>query len=323
MQSLKAGKYAPVYYLYGEEHFYIDQLVNYIEMHVLDEASKGFNQSVVYGRDAEVANVVSAARRFPMMAPYQVIIIKEAQTMKGLDDFVAYLEKPVPSTILVIANKSSKLDKRTKFFKALSKHVVFESGKLYQDKIAGWIISYLREKGFTISVRAATIIADSLGTDLSKVANELEKLIINKQGETEITDTDIELKIGISRDYNIFELINALAQKNTSRVFQIAYHLGKAKDFSIIAAVINFNTFFKNTYIAKQKNLSDAGKIQSQLGLNFLQARDLANSVKHFSLLEIERNIRLLKEYDLKSKGVNNISATQEQLFKELLIKML
>jgi DNA polymerase-3 subunit delta len=324
LQSLKAGKFAPVYYLFGEEHYYIDLLTQYIEEKVLDDASKGFNQTVIYGRDADVAQVISAARRFPMMAPYQIIIIKEAQTLtKGLDDFVPYFEKPVPTTILVIANKSAKLDKRTKFYKALSGHVIFESKKIYQDKVANWIESYLKSKSYTLSSRAASIIADSLGNDLSKIANELEKLIINKQGNREITDTDIELRIGISREFNIFELINALAQKNTARVFHIAHHMSKSKEFSIIAAIINLNTFFKNTYIAQQNKLTDINRIQQEMKLNFLQAKDCAASVKHFSSAEIERNFRLLKEYDLKSKGVNNVSVQQDQLFKELLLKML
>lgn len=323
LQSIKAKKYAPVYYLYGEEHFFIDQISNYIEHNLLDEASKGFNQTIVYGKDAEVANIVSAARRFPMMSDYQVIIIKEAQLLKRLDDFETYLEKPVPSTILVICNKTSKLDKRTKFAKLILNHVVFESKKLYQDKIAGWIEGYLKAKNYTISPKAATLIADSLGNDLAKVVNELEKLIINKDGDTQITDTDVELKIGISREFNIFELVNALAMKNTSRVFHIAHHLSKSKDFSIFGSIINLNTFFNRTYIAKQSNLSDVNKIMSELKLNYPQAIDCVNSVRYYSIPEIERNIRLLGEYDLKGKGVNNPSTSHEQLFKELLLKML
>jgi DNA polymerase-3 subunit delta len=323
VQSLKSGKYAPVYYLFGEEHFYIDQISDLIEKTVLDEASKGFNQTILYGRDVDVQTLVSSARRFPMMAPFQVIIVKEAQHMKMNEAIEPYLEKPVPTTILVLCSKSAKLDKRTRFYKLLDKHIVFESKKLNQDKIAGWIVAYLKQKGYQITAKASNLIAESLGNDLSKVVNELEKLIINKEGNTEITDTDVELKIGISREFNIFELINSLSNKNASRVFHIAHHLSKAKDFSIIPCISNLSTFFNRTYLVKQSKTTDSRKLQTELGLNYYQSIDCANASRHFSLEEIERSIRLLHEYDLKSKGVNNVYSNQEQLFKELLLKIL
>ncbi len=203
MSDVKAKKFAPVYYLYGDEHYYIDELCNYIEQNALSDAEKGFNQTVLYGKDTDANAIASSARRFPMMSPFQVIIVKEAQTMKGLDDLESYLDNPVPTTVLVICNKSSKLDKRTRFYKAISKHIVFESKKLYDNQLAPWIEQYLKNEGYSISQRAASLIADSLGSDLAKIANELEKVIINKNDDKEITDTDVELKIGISREFNI------------------------------------------------------------------------------------------------------------------------
>lgn len=323
MSQLKAGKYAPVYYLYGDEHYFIDEVSNYIEHHVLNDGEKGFNQTVLYGKDSDVRTIVSNARRFPMMAPYQVIIVKEAQTLKELDEFEAYFEKPVPSTILVICNKSSKLDKRTKFYKALAKHVIFESKKLYDNQLPPFIEAYLKSKGFKISARAVQLIADSLGADLGKICNELDKLIINKHDEKEITDTDVELKIGISREFNIFELIGAVALKNSARAFHIAHHMGKAKDFSIIATLINMNTFFNKAYLVKQSKVKDRSEIQKQFGFNYYQAGDYVNAITRYSSQELEKCIRILHEYDLKSKGVNNISATPEELLKEVLIKIL
>lgn len=323
MTSLKAKQYAPVYYLFGEEHHFIDEVSNFIEANVLNEGEKGFNQMILYGKDSDVRTIVSNARRFPMMAPYQVIIVKEAQSLKELDEFEAYFEKPVPTTILVICNKSAKLDKRTKFYKSLSKHVIFESKKLYDNQLPPFIEAYLKSKGFKIGPRAVNLIAESLGADIGKIVNELEKLIINKHDEKEITDTDVELKIGISKEFNIFELIGAMAMKNSARAFHIAHHMGKAKDFSIIATLINMNSFFNKAYIVKQSKIKDRGELQKKYGFNYYQAADYINAVTRYSSDELEKCIRIMHEYDLKSKGVNNISATPDELLKEVLIKIL
>jgi DNA polymerase-3 subunit delta len=322
LNDLKAKRFAPVYYLFGEEHFYIDALSDYIEQHVLDEAEKGFNQTIFYGKDADIQAVTSTLRRFPMMAPYQVVIIKEAQAMDKIDELATYFEKPVPSTILVICNKSSKLDKRTRLYKLLQQHIVFESKKLYPDKIPGWITGYLKEKNFTISPRAAQLIADAVGTDLSKLVNELNKLIIDKHDTREISDTDVEFKIGISKEFNIFELISAIANKNQSRAFYIAHHLGRSKSFSLIAAVINLSGFFSKAYIVKASKVTDRRELQSRYGLNYFQANDCLAAVKNYSSEQIEHYIRLMHEYDLKSKGVNSVNTGQDELLKEMLVKM-
>ncbi len=322
MGELKAKKYAPVYYLFGEEHYYIDEISKFIENNVLSEAEKGFNQMVLYGKETDVNTIVSNAKRFPMMAPYQVILIKEAQGLKDLDAFENYFEKPVPSTILVICNKSSKLDKRTKFYKALSKHVIFDSKKLYQNQLAAWIESYLTKKGYSITARSSNLIAESLGNDLAKIVNELEKLIINKEGEKQITDTDVELKIGISREFNVFELINAVSTKNTSRAFHIAHQMGKSKEFSIIGTLINLTTFFNKAYLVKQSKVTDQRKLQQEFGFNYFQAIDYANASRNFSTDELEKSIRIMHAYDLKSKGINNLSASPDELLKEVLIKI-
>lgn len=323
LTDLKSRKFAPVYYFYGEEHYFIDELSNIIENTVLNEGEKGFNQTVFYGKDADVANIVNSARRFPMMAPFQVIIVKEAQGMKGLDEFEGYFEKPVPSTILVICNKSGKLDKRTRFYKALTKHVIYESKKMYDNELPAWVEKYLKGRGFGISQRAATLIADSLGSDLGKIVNELEKLIINKDNDKEITDTDVELKIGISREFNVFELMGAVATKNAGRALHIAHHMGKSKEFSIIGTLINMNSFFNKTYIVKQSNIKDRNQLQRQLGLNYFQATDCLNASARYSVEELERCIRIVHEYDLKSKGFNNASASPDELLKEVLVKIL
>jgi DNA polymerase-3 subunit delta len=323
MTTLKSRQYAPVYYLFGEEHYFIDEVSNFIEANVLNDGEKGFNQQVLYGKETDVRTIVSNARRFPMMAPFQVILIKEAQSLKELDEFEAYFEKPVPTTILVICNKSAKLDKRTRFYKSLSKHVIFESKKMYDNQLPPFIESYLKSKGFKIGARAVNLIAESLGSDLGKIANELDKLIINKHDEKEITDTDVELKIGISKEFNIFELMNAVAMKNSARAFHIAHHMGKAKDFSIIATLINMNNFFNKAYIVKQSKIKDRNELQKKYGFNYYQSTDYLNAVTRYSSDDLEKCIRIMHEYDLKSKGVNNISASPEDLLKEVLVKIM
>lgn len=323
LSSLKARKFAPVYFLYGAEHYYIDELSHYIEHNVLNEGERGFNQAVLYGKDTDMATIVNNARRFPMMAEHQVIIVKEAQNLRNLDELEPYLEKPVPSTILVICYKKDKLDKRTKLYKALGRYVVFESKKLYDNELPGWIEAYLKGRGFSISSRSTSLIADSLGSDLGKIANELEKLMINKDEDRQITDTDVELKIGISKEFNIFELMGAVALKNSGRAMHIAHHMGRNKDFSIIAALINMNNFFSKAYMVKQSNIKDQGQLQRQFGLNYYQAKDYMNAASRYSADELERCIRVVHEYDLKSKGVNNASATQDDLLKEILLKIL
>ncbi len=323
LNDLKSKRFAPVYFLFGEEHYYIDELTNYIENNVLSEGERGFNQTVFYGKDSDINTIISNARRFPMMAPVQVIIVKEAQGFKSLDAFVPYLEKPVETTILVICYKKEKVDKRTVLYKVLSKQTMFDSKKLNADKLPGWIKQYLSASKFTISDRAATIIAESLGSDLAKIANELEKLIINKNDEREITDTDVELKIGISKEFNIFELINAIASKNSGRAFYVAHHMSKSKEFSIIATLINLNNFFNKAYIVKQSNIRDGGELQRKFGFNYYQVKDYMAASSRYSVDELEKCIRLMHEYDLKSKGVNNISASPEDLLKEILVKIL
>lgn len=323
LSNLKARKFAPVYFLYGAEHFYIDEISQFAEQHILNEGEKGFNQTILYGKETDAATIINTAKRFPMMADYQVIIVKEAQNIRNLDELEAYFEKPVPSTILMFCYKKDKLDKRTKVYKTLSKHVVFESKKLYDNELAPWIEKYLKERGFSISTKSANLIADSLGSDLGKIANELEKLIINKDGDKQITDTDVELKIGISKEFNIFELIGAVALKNSGRAMHIAHHMGKSKEFSIIAAIINLNNFFSKAYMVKQSNIKDQAQLQRQYGLNYYQAKDYVNAAGRYSADELERCIRIMHEYDLKSKGVNNASATPDELLKEILLRIL
>jgi DNA polymerase-3 subunit delta len=324
MQDLKAKRFAPIYILHGEETFFVDAISSYIEQHALSESEKGFNQTIFYAKDVDPNQVIEAARRFPMMADKQVIIVKEAQGFKNLEGFEKYLVKPVPSTILVIAVKGKKIDKRTKFYKEAAKHVVFESAKLYEKDLMPWIKNYVVTEGYTIGDKSVQIIADSLGNDLSKISNELDKLFINKSGgDKNISDKDIETYIGISKDFNSFELLSAIADKNSQRAFKIGHQLAKAKDFSIIPFVAVLSGMFSKGYIIKKTNTTDKNTIMRAFGLNYFSADDYVNLVKKFSLSEIEKVISICSQYDLKSKGINSVAMTNQEMLKEILIKIL
>lgn len=319
---MKAGKFAPVYILHGEETYFTDSISDYIETHALQEHEKGFNQTVYYAKDIDPKGLMEAARRFPMMANYQVIIVKEAQGFKSLEDFESYLAKPVPSTILVFCVKGKKLDKRTRFYKLADKHVTFESRRLYDNELQNWILTHLKGLNYIIEPRLAALIAESLGSDLAKVSNELQKLFINLGDRRQITDADIEENIGISKDYNSFELLSAIAAKNTHRAFKISHHLGRAKDFSIIPFLSQLNNLFSKAYIISKTNTRDKKTIQSAFGLNFYQAEDMMNLVRNYKSRDIENTLALAAEYDLKSKGINSPQVGDSELMKELLVKI-
>lgn len=323
INELKGKKFKPVYLLHGDESYFIDEIVNYIEEHALTEMEKAFNLSVLYARDIEINAVIESARRFPMMANHQVIIVKEAQAYKKLDDFEAYFEKPVPTTILVIAVKGKKVDGRSKLFKAAQKYVCFEAKKLYEDsELPRWIKQFLKAKGKEISEANCMLIADHLGSDLSKVANELNKLLLNTEGVSEIDEGLITEFIGVSKEFNVFELMSALAHRNNRRVFYINHHICGNKDFSIIPLLTQFNNFFMKAVIMKQQNIRDV-KGMMALGVRFPQAKEYEKLLSNFSLNELENTMALIAEYDLKSKGFNQIGAGDAELMKELLFKIL
>ncbi|MDP1728402.1 MAG: DNA polymerase III subunit delta [Bacteroidota bacterium] len=323
MQDLKAKRFQPVYLLYGEESYFIDEISDYIELNALTESEKAFNQSVLYARDIEINNVLENARRFPMMANYQVIILKEAQGYKKLDDFEPYFEKPVPSTILVINIKGKKIDGRSKLFKLSKKYVSFESKKLYEDsELPKWIKQNLAENGLGISDTNAMLIADHLGSDLAKVANEIQKLLINRGDQTEVTEAMIEKYIGVSKEFNVFELLSAVAHRNGKRIFYISHHMSNNKDFSIIPLLAQFNSFFIKGLVLKQKNLRDQKGMMS-LGIGFRQIRDYEKLLANYNSAEMEKIIALVAEYDLKSKGVNQNTVDDIDLMKEFLFNIL
>jgi len=323
IQELKARKFQPVYLLHGEEPYFIDEISNFIEEHALTEMEKAFNQTILYGKDAEIPLVIESARRFPMMASHQVIIVKEAQNWKKLDELEPYFQKPVPTTILVICVKGKKVDGRTNLFKLAKKYVNFEAKKLYEDnELPKWIIQLVHSKGFEISEHNAALIADFIGSDLSRIKNEIEKLILNKDKDKEIGQDEIESYIGVSKEFNTFELLSAIATKNTKRVFYINHHMSDKKAFSIIPLLAMMNSYFAKALGFKQGGIKDSRSIMST-GVNPKQAKDYERLLVIYSQSSIERILGIVAEYDLKSKGVNLTSVDDVELMKELLFKIL
>jgi DNA polymerase-3 subunit delta len=326
LEDLKAGRYAPIYFLTGEETYYIDKISDYIEDNALSEEQKAFNQTVMYGKDHDAAAVINAAKRFPMMSDYQVIIVKEAQNLTGFDDFVYYASKPLKSTILVLNYKYKKPDKRKKVFKELEKAgVFFESKKLYEDKIPDWIIRYLKEKGHSIQTRAAILLTEHLGSDLQKIVMALEKLIITlPETKNEITTQHIEENIGISKEFNTIELQKALVDKDALKAFRIADYFGhNQKSNPIVMTITSLYFFFNKVFLYSVLKDKSGQNIAGKLKIHPYFVPEYQKAAQTYKPAKLVRIISLLREYDVKSKGVGNLSGTPHDLLKELIYKIL
>lgn len=324
IRDLKNKVYHPVYFLQGEEPYFIDAITEHIAEHVLDESEREFNQSVVYGRDTNVDDIVSMAKRFPMMANHQVVIVKEAQHIRNIEQLEPYLDNPQPTTILVICYKYKKVDGRKAFGKNLkSKAVVLTSDKIRDYKVADWIVGYLKGKKHTISPLSCKLLADYLGTDIGKIVNELDKLMIVLPEGSEITPDDIERNIGISKDYNVFELQNALGKKNIVHANRIInYFAANPKDHPMVVTIaILYNYFSKLMHYHFITDKSERN-VAAELRVNPFFVKDYALASKHYSAGKVARIISHLREYDLKSKGVNNASAGDGELMRELIYKI-
>lgn len=325
MTDLKNKIYKPIYFLMGAESHYIDQITDYISNHVLAESEKAFNRTIVYGRDVEVNDIDNLARRYPMMASHQVIIVKEAQVVKDLDKLVYYAGKPLKSTILVINYKYKSLAKNKKLYKEISRTgLIFESKKLYDNQIPAWINKYLNNKLYTIDPVASALLNDYLGTDLSKIVNELDKLIISLPANSKITTKHIEENIGISKDYNNFELQNALTKKDILKANRIIDHFGKnQKENPIILTINSLYHYFRKILIYHFMKDKSNRNVAATLQINPYFVKDYQIAARRYNPKKVVQIISYLREYDLKSKGVDNVSATPLELLKELMFKIL
>ena len=325
VNDIKAGNIKPIYFLMGEEPYYIDKLSDYIEQNVLTEDEKGFNQTVLYGRDVTIEDIVSTAKRYPMMAERQVVIVKEAQDLsRTIDKLENYAENPMPSTVLVLCYKYKTLDKRKKMTKLLAKNgVVYESKKLYENQVGEWIKRILSGKSYSIEPKANAMLVEFLGTDLSKINNELEKLqIILPKGST-ITPKHIEENIGFSKDFNIFELRKAIGDRNQLKAYTIADNFAQnPKDNPIVVTTSLVFSFFVQLlkyHGLKDKNPNNVAKV---LGVNPFFLKDYDIALKNYPMRKVSQIVASLRDTDVKSKGVGANALPQSDLLREMLYKI-
>ena len=324
VNDIKAGNIKPIYFLMGEEPYYIDKLSDYIEDNVLTEEEKGFNQTVLYGRDVSMEDVISTCKRYPMMANHQVVIVKEAQDLiRTIDKLESYAENPTPTTVLVFCYKYKTLDKRKKLPKIVAKTgVLYESKKLYENQVGDWIKRVLAGKKYAIEPKANAMLVEFLGTDLSKINNELEKLQIILPVGTTITPQHIEENIGFSKDFNVFELQNALGSKNEIKAYKIAqYFADNPKDNPMVVTTsLVFSFFIK---LLKYHGLKDKNpkNVASVLGVSPFFLKDYDVALKNYPMRKVSQIVGSLREIDVTRKGVGD-NLSQSDLLKEMLYKI-
>lgn len=317
--------YAPVYLLCGEEPYYIDLISDYIEDNVLDAGAREFNQTILYGRETDAGKVIEYAKRFPMMSEYQVLIIKEAQDMKTIDDLITYVEKPLNSTLLVLCYKYKKFDKRKSLPKIIEKKgIYYESPRIYADKIPAWVTEFITSRGYKVTPKAAMLLADFLGNDLSKVANEIGKLFILTPKGSTITEDLIEKNIGISKDYNFYEFQDALASKNIEKANKIVnYFNSNPKENPLVKIVPMTYGFYLKVLLCASLSDKSPSSISSALGIAPFLTKDYVKAVGNYSFEKLTEIISILREFDLKSKGVDIGSTSGPDLMREMIFRIL
>lgn len=349
LTDLKRKIFKPIYFLSGEEAYYIDMVSDYIEKNVLDESEQEFNQSILYGKEADMNTIITTAKRFPMMSEYQVIIVKEAQNLKELgkstgggdedadedaptkksggsaNALTAYLRQPQTSTILVFCYKYKTLDKRSTIYKSLQKnHVYLETKKLYDNKIPEWITEFVQDHQFKISPKASFLLAESLGNDLSKIANEVEKLFINLKEGDEISLELVQDNIGISKEFNVFELQDALAKKDILKANRIInYFSANEKEHPAVMTLSSLYSYFTKVLLYHFAPDKSKFVVAQVLGVNPFFVDGYITASKNYNTAKLKSIFGYLKEYDLKTKGVDNSGVSNGELMKELLFKML
>ncbi len=326
VSDIKNGNIKPIYFLMGEEAYYIDKISDYIEKNILDESEKGFNQVVMYGRDVSIDEVMASAKRFPMMAERQVLIVKEAQDLsRTIDKLEAYALNPQPTTVLVFNYKYKKLDKRKKVYKAIAKNgLIYDSKKLYENQVSDWIRRVLGGKKYQIEPKASQMLVAFLGTDLSKINNELEKLVTVLPAETIITPHHIEENIGISKDFNNFELRKAVGEKQVVKANRIInYFAENQRKNPLVMTISLLNSFF--TQLLMYHGLSDKSKmsVAKTLKVNPYFVGDYVTAARNYPMRKVAQIIALLREADLKSKGVGASGGKDADILKELVFKIL
>jgi DNA polymerase-3 subunit delta len=324
--DVKNKNFKPIYFLMGDEPYYIDKLCDFIPSKVLEEHEEAFNKVIFYGKDSKLEQIVNQAKQFPMGADYQVVVVKEAQHLsRVIDNLSDYAENPQLTTVLIIAYKNKKLDKRKALYKALKKTaVILETKKMYDNQVPNWIRTNAQKKGFQCSPIASHLLGEYLGTDLSKIDKELEKLALVLDKGAEITPEIIEKHIGISKDYNVFELKKALAERNIEKILRIVqYFYQNPKEHPYVVTIGILHTFFSQ--LMQFHSLSDHStkNVASSLGINPYFVNEYITASHHYPLKKVSAILKTLREMDLKGKGVGSYQMSNEDLLKELIYKIL
>ena len=327
LKELRAKQYRPVYYLMGEEPYYIDLIADYITDNILTETEKEFNLTVVYGADVDIATVINAAKRYPMMSEHQVVVVKEAQNIRNMEELSYYLQKPLLSTILVICHKHGVLDRRKKLAAEIEKTgVLFESKKVKDAQLPAFITSYMKRKGIDVEPKATAMLADFVGANLSRLTGELEKLIITlPKGHTRVTPEQIEKNIGISKDYNNFELRSALVEKDVLKANKIIKYFEENPKTNPIQMTLSLLFgFFSNLMLAYYAPEKSEQGIANMLGLRTpWQAKDYFAAMRRYNGVKTMQIIGEIRYADAKSKGVGNPSLSDGDILRELVFKIL
>lgn len=324
LNDWKGGKYKPVYWLEGDEEYFIDKAVDYAEHHILNESEASFNLSVFYGRDASWPDVVNACRRYPMFAERQVVILKEAQQMRDVEKLEGYVEHPLASTVFVVSYKNKKVDGRTKFAKLLKEKAVYISTKkISENQLPEWTLDLIQSKNLTISRKGVTLLVDHIGNDLTRIANEIDKLALNLGERKNITEDDIEEYIGVSKDFNVFELQEALGRRDLSAAIRIIqYFEANPKAGPIQMVLPTLYGFFSKVYMVHAVGSRDEKQVAAATGIGYY-ASNYIRAAGVYSFAEVERALLLLHQYNLRSLGVNDAGTEDSSLMKEMVIKMM
>jgi DNA polymerase-3 subunit delta len=325
LDDWKKKSFKPVYWLEGEEEYFIDKVVDYAEHHILTESEASFNLSIFYGKDAAWADIINACRRYPMFAERQVVLLKEAQQMRDVEKLEVYLENPLSSTVFVVSYKDKKLDARKKFAKLLKeKGVIVTTKKLYDRELPEWTQGMIKSKGLSISPKGLNLLVDHIGNDLTRLENEIEKLSVNLGKRTNISEDDIENYIGVSKEYNVFELQSALAAKDLAGSIRIIqYFEANPKAGPIQLILPSLYGFFSKVFMIFGAGTNEEKTIAGIIGVNPFFVRDYIKAASNYNYSGVEKALLLLHTYNLKSLGVGSIATENASLMKEMIVKMM
>jgi DNA polymerase III subunit delta len=331
LKKLEENEYAPVYFLFGNEPYYIDQITDFIGEHALSESEKEFNQMILYGRDITIPELVSHAKRFPMMSERQVVIIREAQEIKDWNKPESenllnnYIINPLPSTILVFAYKNKSPDKRKTLFKNLEKYALLvETKRLYDNQLPDWVDRYVKEKGHSIDLKAAYLLVENIGNDLERLSNEIEKILINYKETVEINPGIVQKYVGISKDYNSFELQKAIGVRDVVKANRIInYFSSNIKNNPVIPVIALLFGFFSKLLIIHTTDDKNPKTLATITGVPSFFIREYIHAAQNFPLRKVIENIHYIRDADLRSKGVGVIHVHEGEILKELVYKLL